>query len=110
MQYPRVTDVFLRGGLGPGSSPGQALRRNDVCRSGAAMPSSPSYSRRLVLQSGAAAAAASALGAAPFGVAALAQTVPDTPRGVAHHRFALGAREIFVLSDGHMVIPAAMLA
>jgi glyoxylase-like metal-dependent hydrolase (beta-lactamase superfamily II) len=74
------------------------------------MPSSPSYSRRLVLQSGAAAAAASALGAAPFGVAALAQTVPDTPRGVAHHRFSLGARDVFVLSDGHMVIPTAMLA
>ncbi len=70
------------------------------------MAVSHSYSRRAVLQYGAAAAVA--LGAARLGGSARGQEA--APRGVAHHRFSLGSRDIFVLSDGHMVVPADALA
>ena len=73
------------------------------------MPGSPRISRRSILQSGGAAAAC-AVGASQLGPAALAQGSASEPRGAAHHRFSLGSREVFVLSDGHMVIPAAILA
>jgi glyoxylase-like metal-dependent hydrolase (beta-lactamase superfamily II) len=61
------------------------------------MPRSPSITRRALLQS-AAAAAACALGG------------PALAQGPAHHRFSLGAREIVVLSDGHLVVPTDVLA
>jgi len=32
------------------------------------------------------------------------------PRAPAHHRFSLGSREVFVLSDGHLVVPSSALA
>ena len=65
------------------------------------------YSRRMMLKSG---AAAIAVGATRLGIGALAQGTAPEPRGAAHHRFALGTRDIFVLSDGHMVVPADALA
>jgi glyoxylase-like metal-dependent hydrolase (beta-lactamase superfamily II) len=65
-----------------------------------------SYSRRAVLQYGAAAAVA--LGAERLAGSARAQEA--APRGAAQHRFALGSRDILVLSDGHMVVPADALA
>jgi glyoxylase-like metal-dependent hydrolase (beta-lactamase superfamily II) len=75
------------------------------------MPEAQSHSRRAVLQSATAAAATFALGSPLLrGDKARAQGMADAPRGAAHHRVALGAREITVLSDGHMVIPAGMLA
>jgi glyoxylase-like metal-dependent hydrolase (beta-lactamase superfamily II) len=64
------------------------------------------HSRRRVLLG----TAALAFGAAPFGIGAVAQGTSGQPRGVAHHRFSLGAREVFVLSDGHLVVPADALA
>ncbi len=70
------------------------------------MAVSHSYSRRAVLQYGAAAAVA--LGAARLGGSARGQET--APRGIAHHRFSLGTRDIFVLSDGHLVVPATLLA
>jgi glyoxylase-like metal-dependent hydrolase (beta-lactamase superfamily II) len=73
------------------------------------MPGSARYSRRVMLQSGTA-AAAFALGALQPGVRALAQHAADPPRGAAHHRLGLGSREIIVLSDGHMVLPTSALA
>lgn len=73
------------------------------------MLGSPRYSRRVLLQSGAA-AAAFALGVSQPGIDALAQGAPPQPRGVAHHRFALGSSEIIVLSDGHLEFPADFLA
>jgi glyoxylase-like metal-dependent hydrolase (beta-lactamase superfamily II) len=63
------------------------------------------FSRRAVLQSGAAAVATARLGAP-----ALAQSAGDAPRGAAHHPISLGARQIVVLSDGHLVVPANILA
>jgi glyoxylase-like metal-dependent hydrolase (beta-lactamase superfamily II) len=62
-----------------------------------------------MLQS-ATAAAACALSAARLDVGALAQGSAREPRGAAHHRFSLGSRDIFVLSDGHLVVPTRMLA
>src|SRR5215468_11824406 len=70
---------------------------------------SPRYSRRLILQSGTA-VAADALCASQLGAGALAQDTSRDLPGVAHHRFSLGARDIFVLSDGHLVVPTSMLA
>ena len=40
---------------------------------------------------------------------ALAQTASE-PRGAAFHRIAVGSRDVLVLSDGHLVVPAGMLA
>lgn len=62
-------------------------------------------SRRDLLQSGGA-AAVYAMGATQLVAPALAQE----PRGVAHHRFALGSRAVIVLSDGHLVVPVSALA
>jgi glyoxylase-like metal-dependent hydrolase (beta-lactamase superfamily II) len=73
------------------------------------MSGSLGYSRRLMLQSGTA-AAAYALGASQLGVKALARQAAREPRGAAHHHFSLGSRDIFVLSDGHLVVPTSMLA
>lgn len=72
------------------------------------MPSAFEISRRKLLQGGGAAAAL-ALGMSGLGPV-VAQGAGDAPRGVAHHRFALGAREIIVLSDGHLALPASALA
>jgi glyoxylase-like metal-dependent hydrolase (beta-lactamase superfamily II) len=69
----------------------------------------PRYGRRSVLQS-AAAAAAYALGSSRLGSAALAQDAARGSTAIAHHRFPLGSHEIFVLSDGHLVVPTTMLA
>jgi glyoxylase-like metal-dependent hydrolase (beta-lactamase superfamily II) len=69
----------------------------------------PTYSRRSILQSGTAAAAC-ALGASQLGVGAIAQDAGGQPRGAAHHRLAFGSRDVFVLSDGHLVVPTSMLA
>jgi glyoxylase-like metal-dependent hydrolase (beta-lactamase superfamily II) len=68
----------------------------------------PRYSRRLILQSGPA-AAAYVLGTSGPGLGALAQTASES-RAATHHRFTLGTRDIFVLSDGHLVVPAGVLA
>jgi glyoxylase-like metal-dependent hydrolase (beta-lactamase superfamily II) len=69
------------------------------------MAGSRIVNRRTVLQQGAAAVALSAGG---LGFAASAQEAK--PRGAAVHRLALGPREIIVLSDGHLEVPAASLA
>ena len=52
---------------------------------------------------------ACALAASPRGLGALAQAAGE-PSDAAYHRFTLGNREIFVLSDGHLVVPTRMLA
>jgi glyoxylase-like metal-dependent hydrolase (beta-lactamase superfamily II) len=62
-----------------------------------------------MLQSGTA-AAAYALSASQLGVKALARQAAREPRGAAHHHFSLGSCDIFVLSDGHLVVPTGMLA
>ena len=67
------------------------------------------FDRRSMLRSGAA-AAAYALSASRLGLTALAQGAAIQPRGAAHHRFSLGTRDVFVLSDGHMVVPTDLLA
>ena len=72
------------------------------------MPEPPTYSRRLILQSGTAASAC-ALAASQPSLGALAQTASE-PRGATHHRFTVGTRDVLVLSDGHLVVPAGMLA
>lgn len=72
------------------------------------MPEPPTYSRRLILQSGAAAAAC-ALAASRPDLGALAQTASD-PGAAMHHRTAVGSRDVLVLSDGHLVVPVGMLA
>jgi glyoxylase-like metal-dependent hydrolase (beta-lactamase superfamily II) len=59
-------------------------------------------SRRTFLQAGGAVAASWSW------PGALAQE--PQPRAPAHHRFALGSREIIVLSDGHLVVPITALA
>ena len=56
------------------------------------------------------AAGAYALGASQLEVGALAQVATPKPGAAAHHRFALGSRDISVLSDGHLVVPADVLA
>ena len=73
------------------------------------MSKSPTYSRRSMLRS-ATAAGAYALGASQLEVGALAQVATPKPSAAAHHRFALGSRDISVLSDGHLVVPADVLA
>ena len=73
------------------------------------MPGTPRIDRRSILQSGGA-AAAYALGISQLGATAVAQNAETELRGVAHHRFSLGSREIIVLSDGHLVVPTSMLA
>ena len=69
----------------------------------------PRIDRRSMLQSGGA-AAAYGLGISQLGATAVAQNAETEPRGVAHHRFSLGSREVIVLSDGHLVVPTSMLA
>src|SRR5262245_4267174 len=69
----------------------------------------PLYGRRSMLRSGAAAAAC-ALSASRLGMRAMAQGAVQDPPAAAHHRFQLGSHEILVLSDGHLVVPTAMLA
>ena len=71
------------------------------------MPEPPTYSRRLILQSGTAASVCAL--AAPPGLGALAQNASE-PRGATHHRFTVGTCDVLVLSDGHLVVPAGMLA
>ena len=73
------------------------------------MPGTPRVSRRLILQSGGA-AAAYAFGSSQFGAAALAQGSAGEPRGAAYHRIPLGTRDVIVLSDGHLVVPTQALA
>jgi glyoxylase-like metal-dependent hydrolase (beta-lactamase superfamily II) len=73
------------------------------------MSGPPKCTRRALLQSGTAAAAC-ALGASQSGVRALAQGAAREARAAAQHRFSLGSRDIFVLSDGHLVVPTSMLA
>ena len=70
------------------------------------MSQRPRLSRRSILQSTGAAAAYALAGSPP----GLAQEKSDLPRGAADQRLSLGVREIFVLSDGHLVVPAAALA
>lgn len=60
-------------------------------------------SRRSLLQ----ACAGVAAGGLP--ARASAQTAVQ-PSAATHHRFPLGSRDIFVLSDGHLVVPTSMLA
>jgi glyoxylase-like metal-dependent hydrolase (beta-lactamase superfamily II) len=72
------------------------------------MAGSGIHSRRRVLQQGA--AAALALGAQHLGLGLDAMAQEAKPRGAAAHRLALGSREIIVLSDGHLEVPAAALA
>jgi glyoxylase-like metal-dependent hydrolase (beta-lactamase superfamily II) len=72
------------------------------------MPQQPKYSRRSILQTGTAITAC-ALTASQRSLGAAAQAV-SKPRGVSHYRFALGNRDLFVLSDGHLVVPTGMLA
>jgi glyoxylase-like metal-dependent hydrolase (beta-lactamase superfamily II) len=71
------------------------------------MPATPCITRRAMLRSGAA-AAAFAFGAPLRTSGANAQQPP--PRAVAHHRFALGQREVIILSDGYLEFPAGFLA
>lgn len=73
------------------------------------MAGSRAFSRRLMLRSGGA-AAGYALCASRLGVTALAQGAADRPRGAAHHRLSLGTRDVFELSDGHLVVPPALMA
>jgi glyoxylase-like metal-dependent hydrolase (beta-lactamase superfamily II) len=61
-------------------------------------------SRRAVLQAAGAATAYAHLAAPAFA------QVTDTPRGAAFHRTPLGAHELIVLSDGHLVVPTGILA
>ena len=68
------------------------------------MVGSRAFSRRLMLRSGGA-AAGYALCASRLGVTAQAQSAADRPWGAAHHRLSLGTRDVFVLSDGHLVVP-----
>lgn len=70
------------------------------------MTGSRMFSRRRLLQHGAAAALAHGTGG--LGLAASAQEAK--PHAAAVHRFALGSREIIVLSDGHLEVPALSLA
>ena len=65
--------------------------------------------RRALMQHAAAATAVSAC-ALGLGTATRAQTAADTPRGIASQRISLGAHEIIVLSDGHLVVPTSILA
>jgi glyoxylase-like metal-dependent hydrolase (beta-lactamase superfamily II) len=68
------------------------------------MPTKLHVSRRSLLQ------ACGALGADALCTGAWAQA-GHQPRAPAHHySFALGIREVSVLSDGHLVIPASLLA
>src|SRR5262249_35640187 len=69
----------------------------------------PSYTRRSLLRSGAAGVAC-ALSASPLGVQAQAQAPAGEPGGAAHHHFSFGGHDIFVLSDGHLVVPSSALA
>ena len=70
------------------------------------MIGSSRFTRRAMLRASSAAVAC-AFGSVEF---ALAQPAQSEPRGVAHHRLALGSREVIVLSDGHMVVPTSILA
>jgi glyoxylase-like metal-dependent hydrolase (beta-lactamase superfamily II) len=74
----------------------------------AAMPEPPMYSRRRILRS-ATAASACALAASKPDLGALAQTASE-PRAATHHRIVVGSRDVLVLSDGYLVVPAGMLA
>jgi glyoxylase-like metal-dependent hydrolase (beta-lactamase superfamily II) len=69
------------------------------------MPMSTTFrvSRRALLQS------CGALAASGLATGTLAQPAIQ-PRAPAHHRFSLSSREVFVLSDGHLVVPAGFLA
>ena len=69
----------------------------------------PSVNRRLLLQSGGA-AAAYALAAPKFSVTALAQGAATEARGAFHHRFSVGSHDVFVLSDGYLTIPTSIFA
>jgi glyoxylase-like metal-dependent hydrolase (beta-lactamase superfamily II) len=73
------------------------------------MSPSPEHTRRQVLRSGAAAAVC-AFTASPIGVPAHAQGTSPQRNGTGHRRFALGTREIIVLSDGYLEFPADFLA
>jgi glyoxylase-like metal-dependent hydrolase (beta-lactamase superfamily II) len=72
------------------------------------MPKPSAYNRRLILQSGTAAAAC-ALAASQPSLGAFGQTASES-RGATHHRFAVGTLDVLVLSDGHLVVPTGMLA
>lgn len=67
------------------------------------MPAISRLSRRALLQS------CGALAASGLSARALAQQVVQ-PRASAQHRFSLGSRDVFVLSDGHLVVPTGVLA
>jgi glyoxylase-like metal-dependent hydrolase (beta-lactamase superfamily II) len=74
---------------------------------GKSMPDASRMSRRAMLQSGAAAAVCG-FGASLRSGGAHAQATQPSP--ATHRRFALGQREIIVLSDGHLEFPAEFLA
>jgi len=69
----------------------------------------PSVNRRLVLQSGSAAAAC-ALAPAKLSGTALAQGVAGEASGAIHHRFSVGSHDVFVLSDGYLTVPTSVFA
>ena len=71
------------------------------------MPAPFRMNRRAMLRSGAAAAAL-AFGPSLRSISTHAQA--PQPRAAAYHRFALGEREVIVLSDGHLEFPADFLA
>jgi len=62
----------------------------------------------MILQS-VTAASADALAASQPDLGALGQTASEL-RGATHHRTVVGSRDVLVLSDGHLVVPAGMLA
>ena len=68
-----------------------------------------SFNRRLLLQSGGAAAAC-ALAAPKLSVTGLAQGAAGEARGALHHRFSVGSHDVFVLSDGYLTVPTSILA
>jgi glyoxylase-like metal-dependent hydrolase (beta-lactamase superfamily II) len=68
-----------------------------------------SVNRRLLLQSGGA-AAAYAFGTSKLGSTALGQGAASEPRGAIHHRFSVGSCDVFVLSDGYLTVPTSILA
>ena len=73
------------------------------------MPEPPMYSRRRLILESVTAASAYALAASQPDLGALGQTARE-PRPATHHRTVVGSRDVLVLSDGHLVVPAGMLA
>jgi len=69
----------------------------------------PRFNRRLLLQSGGAAAAC-ALAAPKLNVTALAQDAAGEAHGAIYHRFSVGSHDVFVLSDGYLTVPTSILA